>query len=111
MVSIGEHVGLVGKIGTTRVYKIYARQPILLCNLLCSKVLFDGHWIVGAAFDASRVSAMPTLRVILQFVNIRAIIAQYHAIHALHGPNTGYNAPSRYVLTRIHVMPSQRAQL
>ena len=56
MVSVGKHVGLVGKVCAAGVDQINAGQVVFEGDLLGSKVLFDGDGEVASALDCGVVS-------------------------------------------------------
>lgn len=52
MVSIREDIGLMRKIGATRIDKVDAREAVLMSDFLCSEMLLDCDGVVCAAFYA-----------------------------------------------------------
>jgi len=63
VISIREAIGLVGQVQSSRIDQVYARQPVLLSNLLCSQMLLDSQRIVCSAFPQSHRSQLShTLR-------------------------------------------------
>ena len=51
MLAIGKDLVLQRQERATRIDQVNARQVILFCNLLRTKVLLDGQRVIGAAFD------------------------------------------------------------
>eukprot|EP00123_Amoebidium_parasiticum_P022540 comp8961_c0_seq1/m.4156 comp8961_c0_seq1/g.4156 ORF comp8961_c0_seq1/g.4156 comp8961_c0_seq1/m.4156 type:complete len:320 (+) comp8961_c0_seq1:1447-2406(+) len=61
VVPVGEHIGLVGQVGTARVHEVDAGQVVLHGHLLGPQVLLDGDWVVGASLDRGVVGYNHTL--------------------------------------------------
>jgi hypothetical protein len=104
VVAIGEDIGLVRKVGTTAVDEVDARQTILLGDLLCSEMLFDGDGIVCAALDTASVSILDVGAICR---DLRAVIGNNHAHGAFDCADACDDTSGSYFFSRIHFMAGQ----
>jgi len=91
VLAVGEHIVLVGQVGTAGIHQINTGQVVLLGNFLCTQMLFDRYGVVGTAFDGG-------------------IVAHHHAVHATDPPNARNQACARCIVV-VHVQRRQRGQL
>ena len=96
VLTVGEHIVLVGQVGTARVNQINAGQVVLLGHFLRTQMLLDRHGVVGATLH-------------------RSVVAHNHAIHAIDAANAGNHAGARGVFdaffVEVHGVCCQRGQL
>src|SRR5262249_52212715 len=91
VVAVGKDIGLQREESATGVYKVDARQTVLLGDLLGAQVLFDRHREVGAALD-------------------RGVIDDQHTFLSLHHAYTGDDA-SGGRLAFVHTPSGERVEL
>jgi hypothetical protein len=104
VVAIGKDICLVREVGTTAIDEVDAGQTILLGNLLCSEMLFDGDGIIRATLDTAVVSICD---VDIVSRDLRAVVGNDHAHGALDCANTCHDTSGSYFFSRIHLMAGQ----
>ena len=88
--AVRKNIGLKGQVGATGIDQIHTRQAVLLTDFLGTQVLFDGHGIIGAAFD-------------------RGIVGNNNGLATLNQPDAGDNAGRGRIV--IHAVSGQGRQL
>ena len=88
--AVRENIGLKGQVRAAGIHQIHTRQAVLLTDFLGAQMLFDGHGIIGAAFD-------------------RGIVGNNDGLAALNQPDAGDNAGRGRIV--IHAVRGQGRQL
>ena len=91
MVKVGKDFVLMRQVRTAAVDQINARQVISLGNFLRAQMLFDGHWVISAAFYGR-------------------VVAHDHAVHTADAANARDQACARRVVV-VHVERSEWGHL